>query len=655
MPIGSEVIQRTILHRHRFEGGSEVVKGVRGIGRAEKLAHKEVVKALKEKQKAIKEETRQRTSQHRHFMQMLALQSKAERREHKAFMRNHEEAGKLRDQQIQQFKIAAAKILAIAGAWAAANKSLNTYLKNTQLGVATVGADVGRVQKAFKGLVTETEAAQFAADLMSSSFGATQGEMENAARMVVVLTSRGKDLKKALDEVTKAMVEGNAEGLKQLGVNIKTESDTLQGFSDINKEFARQVRKDWKDATVTGEEARKSNVRLKDSIDDLEHSFGKFIASLSPQIDLVSQGFKGLAIAISEPLGTLKAFGSFFSGGNLFGTRVFVDMEAFRKNLERIKILTLQIRQDKEATRIAEQQLRQADKEFEAIGRKIAQLEANEKRKDAARNKPRRKSRGGGGVRFLQDESFERFIAMENARIQRELDSLMDKALSEGALARTGKSFLDQEERTFLSQRSGFAPEEQGFGTPETLSGFEAFKESLPTDALKSFTDTGIGALQGLERAAKTAFTAMISGAGGAGEAFRRLSADAIVGMGAEMGILALKETALGFASLALGPIGGASASAHFKAAATAAGFALSAAGAAQALGGSPIATGAGNSVGGTLGGAGLSSGGSSSSVNFFMGDEFGGLSARERAARTSQLLDIADAEGDRGSSITFD
>ncbi|MDX2093803.1 MAG: hypothetical protein SFX73_38560 [Kofleriaceae bacterium] len=93
------------------------------------------------------------------------------------------------------------------------------------------------------------------------------------------------------------------------------------------------------------------------------------------------------------------------------------------------------------------------------------------------------------------------------------------------------------------------------------------------------------GAWNGVASGISAGYAALVDGTGSAAEAAKRAIADTLKAEGASMAVLAIKETGLGVASLALGPIGGASAAAHFKAAAVLAGGAVLAGAAASALG----------------------------------------------------------------------
>lgn len=106
-----------------------------------------------------------------------------------------------------------------------------------------------------------------------------------------------------------------------------------------------------------------------------------------------------------------------------------------------------------------------------------------------------------------------------------------------------------------------------------------------------------------LEAVTTSAFNAMFDGSVSVGEAIKQATAAALKSLGAEMAILALKHTALGFASLALGPLGGMSAKSHFIAAGLLTAGAVAAGGASKGLGGYSAPSG-GGAPGGGGGGA---------------------------------------------------
>lgn len=140
------------------------------------------------------------------------------------------------------------------------------------------------------------------------------------------------------------------------------------------------------------------------------------------------------------------------------------------------------------------------------------------------------------------------------------------------------------------------------------------------------------------------AYEAIVTGSGSVGQAFQKMLADGMLALGKSSALEAIRELALGFGSLAFGPLGGASASMHFKSAALHGAVAVGAGLAAAGLGaGTPGATSAtAPSAAPASGGASGGSGKGSSTYNVYLGDPLGEdsyLYRRQRAERAARQL----------------
>jgi hypothetical protein len=128
-------------------------------------------------------------------------------------------------------------------------------------------------------------------------------------------------------------------------------------------------------------------------------------------------------------------------------------------------------------------------------------------------------------------------------------------------------------------------------------------------------------------------YEAIVTGQGSVSAAFKKMFADGLLAMGKSSAVEALRETALGFGSLALGPLGGVSASMHFKAAAMHGGVALAAGLAARAMSGGD--SGPRDHRGGDAGGR-----GESGSVSTDRGrDQRGDAASRDRSSRPIVMI----------------
>lgn len=156
-----------------------------------------------------------------------------------------------------------------------------------------------------------------------------------------------------------------------------------------------------------------------------------------------------------------------------------------------------------------------------------------------------------------------------------------------------------------------------------------------------------------LKNASTAAYDAMVTGSMSAGKAFKKAMAESIFALGRDMFVRSLQEGALGVASLALGPIGGASAAKHFAAAGLFATGAAAAGAIASSLGvGGSSAGGAGASRGGGTSAGGYravgdgGSGGGNRTVNVIMGGGLADESPRSNARRVSRAVFQAEQQG---------
>ncbi len=144
-------------------------------------------------------------------------------------------------------------------------------------------------------------------------------------------------------------------------------------------------------------------------------------------------------------------------------------------------------------------------------------------------------------------------------------------------------------------------------------------------------------AFDGLSNSVVAGYSAMVDGSMSFGAAFKLAIAGSLKAAGTEMLVLALKETAYGFASIALGPVGGASAAAHFKSAALFGAGAIAAGVAAHGLSGGGAAS-AGSRPSAPSGGGSSGSGGTSSAIIVY-DDAFADSNAHEKQLRAERLV----------------
>jgi hypothetical protein len=129
---------------------------------------------------------------------------------------------------------------AVVLAWKKGSEAADFYAKRTQLAAAASGADIKAIQGAARGLITETEALNFAAAALNTEFNLNQEEMEQVAKFMIVLRNQGNDLAVVQDKLTKAIVEGNSRALRKFGVIVHGSSGKLETQKKILEEVRKQ-------------------------------------------------------------------------------------------------------------------------------------------------------------------------------------------------------------------------------------------------------------------------------------------------------------------------------------------------------------------------------------------------------------------------------
>lgn len=175
----------------------------------------------------------------------------------------------------------------------------------------------------------------------------------------------------------------------------------------------------------------------------------------------------------------------------------------------------------------------------------------------------------------------------------------------------------------------------------DSIAQRESLLESIfgPVEEFDLYTT----AWQGLETVVSAGFAAWIDGSKSVGAAMKEALHGFARSLASEALMQALRHTAYGIGSLAIGgPLAGASAGAHFKAAAAWGGVAVLAGGISRAT------TASGNSVGSNanaaagIGGGRGGGGGGMTSLTVVMGDQFAGDSPRYVARRVRRNMELA-------------
>ena len=479
---------------------------------------------------------------------------------------------------------------AVVGAYKALSSAAREYAEREQKRVAAASANIEAIAAASRGLISETEALSFAAAQLNTDFKISQREMEQVAKFMVVLRNQGNDMKTVYREVTKALVEGNARGLRQFGIAIDGVSRGAEAHAAIMARIAEENKKAGDNILVAGDEALIAGNKWKNANDKLTDSLGRIGVALSPLVEMIA--------SVTEDVMALTSAISRWT---------FTDLVRNDPN-QRVELLAERERMAAEARRMERE--------------RVARF-AEEHREDMARfleNNPRL-ARAIGGIAVATSEAIQ-----EGARRANRLGRRRRKKGKGRAEEPPEDEFVDEfaelrdlpaiQMNKQLGGRFGGRQLLEATAAPSAVTGVGGFL-SLESDQATKFaeavtvamdqvilsTEAAATAIGSFQTVGTAAFAAWITGSESLGKAIKRSIGETLTGLAIDMFSRSLFHAAMAVGQLAmLNPAGAslhATAAAKFGAGALAAGFA------AKKLGGS----GASASSAGAGAGPGFSSG----------------------------------------------
>lgn len=154
---------------------------------------------------------------------------------------------------------------AVVGAVHSARVASDRFAAHSRLTFAAGQADLEGMQRASRGLIKEMDLLQIAAALQNGSFEVSNEQMRIATKAMIALRNQGNDFAEVQREVTRALVEGNTEGLKKFGVLAKGASDTQEGFNAAMRAFNDLAQTAEANMDMVGDSA----LRMRTSADQL--------------------------------------------------------------------------------------------------------------------------------------------------------------------------------------------------------------------------------------------------------------------------------------------------------------------------------------------------------------------------------------------------
>lgn len=527
-------------------------------------------------------------------------------------------------------------------------KAHKNHVEELRLADAALGVDMAKLRTASAGLKTDLDLLRDAARLNNGMFRMTSDEMATTERAMRVLNQRGFEAQEVNKKVLDAVTALKTDGLKDLGIVVEQTSDKAEMYRRILEKLRETTKGLNDDQLTTAEKAEKAGATISNMIDKLESRFGKLTVALGGLInkldDLANKHLGGDwfdASVASLGMGQLVGLQGVATDALVRTGSQMSPIQATNANMARVAEVQRQLALGNRGKAWnlgvggwsvdSDPQVSLGDAEVTPLGR-------------------------GGGARSAAVAASVRTVQQALAGFARTV------ALSE----QTGRGFFGG---GAANMNLGVAAGGQSvFGADVTgaLSGAINGRQTANWQAelrnrgaaRTSMVESVIGPIEHINLA-KTAFDsltasvtagyeAMVTGSMSFAKAFKQTIGSSILASGKNMLVLSIQEGAAALASLALGPIGGASALMHAKAAAAYLAGSVAAGGIAAALGaggggGSTsgyAGAGAAAPVGGAGGGAAAPYQGSHTTV--YVNDSFGEGGARSRIQQTKRRIEEA-------------
>lgn len=614
---------------------------------------------------------------------------RTENARNKQLVANLKKEGAALDRNVAMWGKVASGVASAGVAIAALKVGFDEFQKHAILASGTVGVNLKGLQEATHGLVTEMDLLSTAGALMNSDFAITQDQMEDVMGLMVSLRNQTNDFTEVSKELTKAIVEGNTEGLKKFGVIIKGSAGTLEAHTEILRRARRETEKMGDAWKRPGDEMKIAATKMKDASSDIKKSLGEIANALTPVIEKLSQVAKftfktlpeGLGRAVGKAAVITGVAGRRAAGGQRSLDRTDVQRFSDERKSEQAKLSALVLAADlREKLGISGDE--SLPKEIGRLKRSIAELTTRISGATKGKGKSRKpslaalfpefSSTGGAGegvgVKGKKRELFEGegvFRAMESI-VSPLVDEIITQMQVEAAAAAQGQA--PGKGRAATLAATGLELPE---GTGRSLE--EAFQRAAELDALDekplierllgdetslqsytsaiqsmSFQLQALSTVYGaFESASTAALDAWIMGEESYSAAFKRAIGNSLRNVAMEMQVQAVKEGAFSLARLAIGDLAGAGQ--HAAAAAAFQGGALLAGKAAIEMGVRGPPKGKDPEVPVAPQG-----GGGARTFNVFVGEGFEDDSPRRRAARLRAAVEAAERDGGSQGTVEF-
>lgn len=556
-----------------------------------------------------------------------------------------------------------AKLVAGVGAAALiAKKGFKDFVDFAQAESANTKFSVEQLQKASQGLISEFDLLQLAGAAANTEFQTTQDELNEVAEFMIRLRNEGNDLTKVQTNLTKAIVEGNARGLREFGVFVEGATGKAETHRAILDKIIESNIRGGKVAALAGDDIQRLGIDMEDAGKRWSAAIGEIVTAMGALAEGIADVIGGVADLIKNTETFQRAQGVLT---RFFKSQVIDMMQTHELVLNSFRIMIeaggVELPANLRRTVLGPE----LDRGFtvSATGELVSLAERADERKKPKKKRGKRKK----PVDLLERDAelFREFDEFESTRAEklRELlaedpifeTTALEQTIAEGIkvqrelaklvpdAAEIGRLELDIQ----AIQKAAEAADAVAFEKRENVLA-RIFGDTDQFSIYAEGFDLVVGASQ-------AAFKAWIDGSQGAGEAVKQFANDFLSSMAVEMLGNAIRHGAMALGSVAFGDPRGAIthgiAAAKFAAGAAAIGG-LAAGIARTSSGGAGAGASGGGSSGAVSGLAGGGGEGGGRHITVILGNDFEESSPRRRKARLRGALRSAGALREDGAVI---
>lgn len=531
----------------------------------------------------------------------------------------------------------------------------SAFEEHQRLTAASGDASLGRLRAASHGLRNDMDLLRLAAVANQATFKLSEDQLDNAARAMIAFERAGVQGAKATEKVREAILKGNIEPLKELGVNLDAAQGKGAQFAQLMQVLGEKAAGAGAATATSSESFKRAGVEWDNAMNKMQVAIGGLVAALAPLLSALAKAVGLIADVVGAAGGVIGTLSDAMSLSD--------DARRIAQNLPNYIDAEIQAALDREAGRQAERTA--ASEEAEARFRASLAEDPNAGWTERAakvwrkhtRNTPKR-GRGGGGGEWsvldhggvVIDELGEEIEPLY--RGEREVRRGADWAgrplgfstdVGRGVSDRVAPAIVDLSEG--VAGLSKMAEQFRHAGTQSLLE-----QVLGPIDQFDAYAE-GFGVLSGTLQAG---FDAWVSGSASAGEAMKKFFASAISGVASNMFAKSLEHGAYALGSLAFGDMIGAKkhgiAAAAFGAGSAVVGALARTVNTSMAAPAASAGAGGGASTGAGGGGG----GGGGTHVTVVISDSSGDDSPRARAAATARAYRRAQRELEDGNGVSY-